>query len=89
MRVLSELPLAKVCGRLDGAQAPAPATAGDLDRIAGAFSDILRVPEIKPAEPSVQEMTESDFLELQRVVLPFNQSSFGRLRQLIDALNRF
>lgn len=62
---------------------------GELDRLAVAFSDILRVPEIKPTEPSVQEIAESDFLELQRVVLPFNQSSSGRLRQLIDALNRF
>jgi hypothetical protein len=32
---------------------------------------------------------ETDFLDLPRLVFPFNRFNFGRLRLLINALNEF
>jgi len=60
-----------------------------LDRLGVSFADILRPPAIRPVGPSPQEVADGDALDLQRLLLDFNQASFGRLRQLIDELNRF
>lgn len=52
------------------------------------FADILVRGEIvqRPALP--EEEDEPELASLPRLVLPFNRSNFGRLRQLIDRLNR-
>ncbi len=60
-----------------------------LDRLGSSFADILRTPSIRPVEPSAQEIADGDALDVQRLALDFNQSSFARLRLLIDELNRF
>jgi hypothetical protein len=38
------------------------------------------------AQPS--EVTDDDALDMERIVLPFDRMSYGRLRRLIDELNR-
>jgi Possible lysine decarboxylase len=61
----------------------------ELEKLAVSFADILRSPEIVVVEPSAREIDDDDALDLRRVALDFNQSSMGRLRQLIDELNRY
>jgi uncharacterized protein (TIGR00730 family) len=51
------------------------------------FSDIVREPMVR-SEPSRQEITDGDKLELQRLRLRFDKRSYGRLRQLINRLNQ-
>jgi uncharacterized protein (TIGR00730 family) len=60
-----------------------------LERLSGSFSDILRAgTRLRAMEPYAAEVADNDALDLQRVALDFDQSSYGRLRQLIDELNR-
>jgi uncharacterized protein (TIGR00730 family) len=61
----------------------------ELTRLAQTFADILPSEEIRPVQPSPEEIHDNDFLDLPRLALGFNQGSFGRLRLLIDELNRF
>ena len=61
----------------------------DVERLALSFADILREPGLEPVEASPREIEDGDALELRRLALEFNQTSFGRLRQLIDELNRY
>jgi uncharacterized protein (TIGR00730 family) len=61
----------------------------ELEKLALTFADILRSPRIEPVEPSRREIEDADALELRRLAVDFNQSSFGRLRQLVDELNRY
>jgi uncharacterized protein (TIGR00730 family) len=61
----------------------------ELEKLAVIFADILKSPEIRPVEASAREIEDEDSLDLRRIALEFNQSSFGRLRQLIDELNRY
>ena len=49
------------------------------------FQDILKGPIDQAPGPVGQELNE--FPELPRLILPFNRSSYGRLRQLIDFIN--
>jgi hypothetical protein len=60
-----------------------------LEGLALSFADILRTPRLEPVEASAKEIEDGDSLDLRRLALDFNQSSFGRLRQLIDELNRY
>jgi uncharacterized protein (TIGR00730 family) len=53
------------------------------------FSDILVAGEIEPCDPFPEESDEPEVMELPRLAVPFNQRQFGRLRQLIDTINRF
>ena len=59
----------------------------ELERLALSFADILREPGLETVEASAREIEDGDALELRRLALGFNQTSFGRLRQLIDELN--
>ena len=61
----------------------------ELAALASAFTDILGAGGIAPAQPSAAELEDDDALECVRLALDFNRSSFGRLRQLIDRLNRY
>jgi uncharacterized protein (TIGR00730 family) len=49
------------------------------------FDDILKGPLDQSPTPIPQEQDEHP--ELPRLILPFNRTSYGRLRQLIDFLN--
>ncbi len=61
----------------------------DLDRLSREFADVLTSGALRPVSPSPQEVAEGDALECARLALDFNQRSYGRLRHLIDALNRY
>jgi len=61
----------------------------ELERLALSFADILREPGLEPVDASEREIEDGDALELRRLALEFNQTSFGRLRQLIDELNQY
>jgi len=49
------------------------------------FDDILKGPVDQTAGPVPQELNE--FPDLVRLILPFNRTSYARLRQLIDYVN--
>lgn len=66
-------------------KAPGDAT---LARLSGEFADLLLEGAIERTQASPVERRDHDDVELDRVVLSFNRMAFGRLRQLIDALNR-
>ena len=60
-----------------------------LAALSDEFADILRSSALRPVPPSDAEVEEDDHVELPRVALDFNARSHGRLRHLIDALNRY
>ena len=62
-------------------------TADDLQE---RFQDIL-LPggRIFLSGPLPEEADEPDIADLQRLVVDFSRKDFGRLRQLIDAINTF
>jgi len=53
------------------------------------FKDILGRRGIRASEPSKVEIDDEDELDCERLAVHFNQSSVGRLRRLIDELNRY
>ena len=65
--------------------APTPAEMAELNR---QFGDICVEGELEPTPPLPAEVADRDHLELARIALIFDRSSHGRLRALIDALNR-
>ncbi len=52
------------------------------------FADIISGPAIARVEPTPEEMADDDHTELPRIAFGFNRRDYGRLRQLIDVLNR-
>jgi len=65
--------------------APDKAELAELNR---RFADIVVGGVIRLSKPFPPERADQDQLELPRVALRFNKTHYGRLRQLIDALNR-
>ncbi len=53
------------------------------------FRDILVDGRIEMSDPFPEERDEPKLANLPRIALAFDQRQFGRLRQLIDTLNRF
>ena len=51
------------------------------------FADIIIGPAIKRIEPTPEEIEDDDNVKLPRIAFGFNRRDYGRLRQLIDALN--
>jgi hypothetical protein len=52
------------------------------------FADIITGAKFSAAEPSPEERADGDVPELARISFGFNRRDYGRLRQLIDLLNR-
>lgn len=52
------------------------------------FADIIKGPPIKTIKATPEEMEDRDHLDLARIAFGFNRRDYGRLRQLIDALNK-
>ena len=65
--------------------APRPS---ELRALSEEFADICTEGGIEASAPLPAEVADSDHLDLARVVLRFNRVANGRLRQLIDRLNR-
>lgn len=59
-----------------------------LEAINREFADILAEGRFEVSGPMPEEKDEPALAELPRLVGQFNRRDFGRLRQLIDALNR-
>lgn len=59
-----------------------------VDSLNGTFADILASGEFQQTSVLPGEEDEPELDGLPRLVFPFNRKNFGRLRQLIDALNR-
>ncbi len=66
-------------------QAPTRSQLAELNR---RFSDIVVSGLIRPAKPLAPERSDHDHLELPRLAFRFDRIHYGRLRELIDALNR-
>jgi uncharacterized protein (TIGR00730 family) len=58
-----------------------------LDALSDEFKDVLVDGTIERIEPLPVEISDDDALDRERVALRFDRASYGRLRQLIDALN--
>ncbi len=52
------------------------------------FADIIVSGQLKSSAPLAPERSTGDALDLERLTFRFNRTHYGRLRQLIDALNR-
>jgi hypothetical protein len=51
------------------------------------FADIIIGPPIQRIPPTPEEREDDDHADLPRIAFGFNRRDYGRLRQLIDALN--
>jgi hypothetical protein len=51
------------------------------------FADIVSGPPIRRIEATPEEREDTEHLELARIGFGFNRRDYGRLRQLVDALN--
>ena len=65
-------------------QLPSPSELAALNE---RFADLVVSGDIHPSGPLGPEVSTGDALELERLVLRFDRVHFGRLHQLIDALN--
>jgi hypothetical protein len=59
-----------------------------LDRINTDFDDILSSGKFDVCDPLDEEKDEPELKEMPRLIFHFNRRSLGRLRQLVDVLNR-
>jgi uncharacterized protein (TIGR00730 family) len=62
-----------------------PLAAADIAEIERQFEDVLKGPVDQAPGPVPRELNE--FPELPRLILPFNRTSYSRLRRLIDFVN--
>jgi len=62
-----------------------PLADAEVAALQGQFDDILKGPVDQSPGPVPQELNE--FPTLPRLILPFNRTSYARLRQLIDFVN--
>jgi hypothetical protein len=59
-----------------------------LERLNREFADVLLRGAILRGPAHADEANEPELDGLERLYIPFNRKSFGRLRQLIDVINR-
>lgn len=59
-----------------------------LERLSIEYADIITEGTITKVATSKAEIATDDFVDLPRIALTFNRRSFGRLRGLIDDINR-
>jgi uncharacterized protein (TIGR00730 family) len=58
------------------------------EELSGAFHDILQSGSFAVRDALAEEKDEPELADMPRLVFHFNRRSLGRLRQLIDAINR-
>jgi uncharacterized protein (TIGR00730 family) len=63
-------------------------TDDELERLDAEFADVCVAGRIERSAPLPPEQADGDRLDKARVVLQFNIFRYGRLRALVDALNR-
>ena len=59
-----------------------------LRQINARFADMLAEGRFTVGGPMPEEKDEPDLADLPRLIFHFNRRNYGRLRQLIDCLNR-
>jgi len=59
----------------------------ELVRLSKDFEDIIKVGEIEESEAFAEERNDPELADLKRIVFRHRRRSFGRFRELIDALN--
>jgi hypothetical protein len=64
-------------------------TAPALAKLTSDFADIIVDGKIEAIKPTPDEVEDGDQLDLARIAFQFNRRDYGRLRQLVDALNGF
>jgi uncharacterized protein (TIGR00730 family) len=64
-----------------------PPDPAQLAKLNAAFADIVARGRMRLSKPLPPERTDDDRLDLARLVFRFDKLHYGRLRQLIDALN--
>ena len=64
-------------------------TADELEQLNAEFTDICTAGGIRATTALPQEVSGGDHVDLPRIAFKFDQVHHGRLRQLIDAVNRF
>ena len=64
-----------------------PPTDTTLEVLNEDFADIIPGPAIRRIEATPDEIEDADHVELPRIAFGFNRRDYGRLRQLVDALN--
>ena len=62
-------------------------TAAAVAKLNADFDDMLKTPEIVQTTALPEEANEPEIAQFPRLVLTPHQRNFGRLRQLIDAIN--
>jgi len=67
-------------------RAPTPAI---LQALNEDFVDLVAGQPLQSIEPTPEEIEDQDEVERPRIAFGFNRRDYGRLRQLIDALNNF
>jgi uncharacterized protein (TIGR00730 family) len=60
-----------------------------LSELSDDFADIIESGAIEKIATTEAEIETEDFVDLPRIALSFNRHGFGRLKALIDALNRY
>ncbi len=65
--------------------APGPEALAELNH---QFSDIVATGLMRTSKPLPPERNDDDQLDLKRLVFRFDKMHYGRLRQMIDVLNR-
>jgi uncharacterized protein (TIGR00730 family) len=60
-----------------------------LGELTSEFADIIDAGAIEKIPTTQAEIDTDDFVDLPRICFSFNRYGFGRLRALIDALNRY
>jgi hypothetical protein len=63
-------------------------SAACLDEIRRSFADLLVSGQFTVGGPLPEEKDEPEAAALPRLIFHFNRRDFGRLRRLIDCLNR-
>src|ERR1700722_9838542 len=61
--------------------------AATLARLSTDFASIIVEGKIEAIKPTAEEVEDEDHLDLARIAFVFNRRDYGRLRQLVDALN--
>ncbi|HWP57906.1 MAG TPA: LOG family protein [Candidatus Acidoferrales bacterium] len=64
-----------------------PPSAALLQRLNETFRDILYGGAVTEIGPLPEEFNEPETLSFHRLLVPFNRRNYGRLRQMIDAIN--
>ncbi len=65
-----------------------PPTPGLIEELNRDFQDLLTEGRVRSTTPLPEEADDPEAFSLPRLLVPFNRKDFGRLRKIIDVINR-